>query len=447
MSRYAVTNPATGQVEESFETFTDEQVAAAVDAADEAYRTWGRTTTIEQRAALMRKAVAAYRDQQQELATIINHEMGKLMDEALVEVEFSAEILEYYADHAAEFLADEPIDRAAAGTAFIRHLPIGPLVGVMPWNYPYYQVARFAGPNLMLGNTIMLKHASLCPKSSAAMERIFLEAGFPKGAFVNMYATNEQIAKVIADPRVRGVSLTGSERAGKAIAQEAGAALKKVVCELGGNDAFIVMSTDDLDAAVEAGANARYENSGQICNGAKRFIIIDSLYDEFLKRFIAVSKERKLAPLCSASAADGLAAQVQAAIDDGATVVLGGAEHDGAFYPATILTDIPEGSAARHTEFFGPVAQFYRVSSEDEAIAVANDSPYGLGSYVFTTDSEQGLRFADRLESGMTYINESGADSAELPFGGVKNSGFGREMGPLGIREFANYKLITEAAR
>ena len=446
MSRYAVTNPATGQVEESFETFTDEQVAAAVDAADEAYRTWGRTTTIEQRAALMRKAVAAYRDQQQELATIINHEMGKLMDEALVEVEFSAEILEYYADHAAEFLADEPIDRAAAGTAFIRHLPIGPLVGVMPWNYPYYQVARFAGPNLMLGNTIILKHASLCPKSSAAMERIFLEAGFPKGAFVNMYATNEQIAKVIADPRVRGVSLTGSERAGKAIAQEAGAALKKVVCELGGNDAFIVMSVDDLGAAVEAGANARYENSGQICNGAKRFIIIDSLYDEFLKRFIAVSKERKLAPLCSVSAADGLAAQVQAAIDDGAKVVLSGTEHDGAFYPATILTDIPEGSAARHTEFFGPVAQFYRVSSEDEAIAVANDSPYGLGSYVFTTDHEQGLRFADRLESGMTYINESGADSAELPFGGVKNSGFGREMGPLGIREFANYKLVTEAA-
>ena len=446
MSRYAVTNPATGQVEESFETFTDEQVAAAVDAADEAYRTWGRTTTIEQRAALMRKAVAAYRDQQQELATIINHEMGKTMDEALVEVEFSAEILEYYADHAAEFLADEPIDRAAAGTAFIRHLPIGPLVGVMPWNYPYYQVARFAGPNLMLGNTIILKHASLCPKSSAAMERIFLEAGFPKGAFVNVYATNEQIAKVIADPRVRGVSLTGSERAGKAIAQEAGAALKKVVCELGGNDAFIVMSADDLDAAVEAGANARYENSGQICNGAKRFIIIDSLYDEFLKRFIKVSKERKLAPLCSASAADGLAAQVQAAIDDGAKVVLGGTEHDGAYYPATILTDIPEGSAARRTEFFGPVAQFYRVSSEDEAIAVANDSPYGLGSYVFTTDHEQGLRFADRLESGMTYINESGADSAELPFGGVKNSGFGREMGPLGIREFANYKLVTEAA-
>ena len=406
MSRYAVTNPATGQVEERFETFTDEQVAAAVDAADEAYRMWGRATTIEQRATLMRKAVAAYRDQQQELATIINHEMGKTMDEALVEVEFSAEILEYYADHAAEFLADEPIDRAAAGTAFIRHLPIGPLVGVMPWNYPYYQVARFAGPNLMLGNTIILKHASLCPKSSAAMERIFLEAGFPKGAFVNVYATNEQIAKVIADPRVRGVSLTGSERAGKAIAQEAGAALKKVVCELGGNDAFIVMSTDDLDAAVEAGANARYENSGQICNGAKRFIIIDSLYDEFLKRFIKVSKERKLAPLCSASAADGLAAQVQAAIDDGAKAVLGGTEHDGAY-----------------------------------------DSPYGLGSYVFTTDSEQGLRFADRLESGMTYINESGADSAELPFGGVKNSGFGREMGPLGIREFANYKLVTEAAR
>ena len=443
MSAYTVTNPATGEVEATYPSATDEQVAAAVETADEAYRTWGRASTKASRAALLARVADLYDERKDELAAIINHEMGKKLDEAAGEVEFSASIYRYYADHGEEFLADLPIDREAPGSAIVRKMPIGVLVGVMPWNYPYYQVARFAAPNLMLGNTIVLKHAALCPKSSAAMESIFLEAGFPKGAFTNLYANFDQVHSLISDPRVRGVSLTGSERAGVAIAQEAGAALKKVVCELGGSDPFIVLGTSDMDALVQTAVAGKYENCGQVCNGPKRFIIVDSLYDEFLKRFAEASKAVELGPLCSLKAAERLSAQVAQAVGDGATLALGRGKNDGAFFAPTILTDIPADSKARYEEFFGPVSQFYRVKDEAEAVALANDTPFGLGSYVFTTDPEQGERVADALETGMTYVNEVGADSAELPFGGVKNSGFGRELGSLGINEFVNLKLIS----
>lgn len=443
MSAYTVTNPATGTVEATYPNATDEQVAAAIEAADEAYRTWGRTSIKASRAALLARVADLYDERKDELATIINHEMGKKLDEAVGEVEFSASIYRYYAEHGEEFLADQPIDRDAAGSAVVCKMPIGALVGVMPWNYPYYQVARFAAPNLMLGNTILLKHASLCPKSSAAMESIFSEAGFPKGAFTNLYADFDQVHSLISDPRVRGVSLTGSERAGVTIAQEAGAALKKVVCELGGSDPFIVLGTSDMDALVQTAVAGKYENCGQVCNGPKRFIIVDSLYDEFLKRFAEASSAVELGPLCSLKAAERLSAQVADAVADGATLALGDGKNDGAFFAPTILTDIPADSKARYQEFFGPVSQFYRVKDEAEAIALANDTPYGLGSYVFTTDPAQGERVADALETGMTYVNEVGADSAELPFGGVKNSGFGRELGSLGINEFVNLKLIS----
>lgn len=443
MSAYTVTNPATGEVEATYPSATDEQVAAAVETADEAYRTWGRASTKASRAALLARVADLYDERKDELAAIINHEMGKKLDEAAGEVEFSASIYRYYADHGEEFLADLPIDREAPGSAIVRKMPIGVLVGVMPWNYPYYQVARFAAPNLMLGNTIVLKHAALCPQSSAAMESIFLEAGFPKGAFTNLYANFDQVHSLISDPRVRGVSLTGSERAGVAIAQEAGAALKKVVCELGGSDPFIVLGTSDMDALVQTAVAGKYENCGQVCNGPKRFIIVDSLYDEFLKRFAEASKAVELGPLCSLKAAERLSAQVEQAVADGATLALGSGKNDGAFFAPTILTDIPADSKARYEEFFGPVSQFYRVKDEAEAVALANDTPFGLGSYVFTTDPEQGERVADALETGMTYVNEVGADSAELPFGGVKNSGFGRELGSLGINEFVNLKLIS----
>ncbi|WP_314687828.1 NAD-dependent succinate-semialdehyde dehydrogenase [uncultured Bifidobacterium sp.] len=440
---YAVTNPATGEVEERYETFTDGQVEQAVSSADRIWREWSQVSSLDSRIRLMHNVVEIYMRRRDELADIIHHEMGKSLEEAAGEVEFSAQIYAYYADHARELLADMPVDRVSGGTAVVRKLPVGPLLGIMPWNYPYYQVARFAGPNLLIGNTVVLKHASLCPKSSAAMEAIFLEAGFPKGAFVNVYASIDQVTGMIADPRIRGVSLTGSERAGRQVAAEAGRALKKVVCELGGSDPFIVMSADDLDETVRYAVAARYENVGQICNGAKRFIVVNDLYDDFLSRFAEASRALDLAPMCSEAAAAHLSRQVHQALDEGARLVIGDPDNRGASFSPTILADIPEDASARREEFFGPVAQFYRVSDAGEALRVANDSPYGLGSYVFTTDTAEAEFFADGIQAGMTYVNEAGADSAELPFGGVKNSGFGREMGELGMREFVNLKLIT----
>jgi succinate-semialdehyde dehydrogenase/glutarate-semialdehyde dehydrogenase len=325
------------------------------------------------------------------------------------------------------------------------------LLGIMPWNFPYYQVARFAGPNLVIGNTILLKHAEQCPESAAAMERIFHDAGFPAGAYVNIYASHAQIETVIADPRVQGVSLTGSERAGATVAEIAGRYLKKVVLELGGSDPFILLSTDDLDATVDAAVLARVDNNGQACNAAKRFIVVDDLYDAFLEKFTAGMnaiaegdpKQRgtALGPLSSERAAEILSEQVERAVAQGATLHSGGARN-GNFYSATILTDVRPGSDAFHEEFFGPVAQVFRVADEDAAVALANDTPFGLGSYVFTTDADQALRVADGIEAGMVFVNVVAADGAELPFGGVKRSGSGRELGRFGADEFVNKKMI-----
>jgi succinate-semialdehyde dehydrogenase/glutarate-semialdehyde dehydrogenase len=321
----------------------------------------------------------------------------------------------------------------------------------MPWNFPYYQVARFAGPNLIIGNTILLKHAPQCPESAAAIQQIYLDAGFPDGAYVNIYATNDQIASVIADPRVRGVSLTGSERAGAAVAEIAGRNLKKVVLELGGSDPFILLSTDDLDAAVEGAVAARLDNSGQSCNAAKRFIVIDELYESFLEKFTAAitattpgdptSAETELGPLSSDTAAARLQDQLDRAVAGGARVVAGG-KRDGNFFAPTVLADVTPDNDAYHEEFFGPVATVYRVGSEDEAVTLANDTPFGLGSYLFTTDSEQAMRVADRIDAGMVWVNIVLGDGAELPFGGVKRSGFGRELGRFGADEFVNKKMI-----
>jgi succinate-semialdehyde dehydrogenase/glutarate-semialdehyde dehydrogenase len=333
----------------------------------------------------------------------------------------------------------------------IRRSSLGVLLGIMPWNYPYYQVARFAGPNLVIGNTILLKHAPQCPESAAAIEAIYREAGFPEGAYINIYATNEQIEWVIADPRVRGVSLTGSERAGAAVAEIAGRNLKKVVLELGGSDPFILLRTDDLDTAVEQAVAARLENTGQACNAGKRFIVMDELYEPFLQKFTEAltavkpgdpsSSETAIGPLSSATAAERLEDQVKRALDQGARLVAGG-EREGNFFSPTVLTDISPDNDAYREEFFGPVAAVYRVSSEDEAINLANDTPFGLGSYVWTSDDEQARRVADKLDTGMVFINAVGAEGAELPFGGVKRSGFGRELGRFGADEFVNKKLI-----
>jgi succinate-semialdehyde dehydrogenase/glutarate-semialdehyde dehydrogenase len=304
-------------------------------------------------------------------------------------------------------------------------------------------VARFAGPNLTLGNTILLKHAPQCPESAEAIQKIYDDAGFPAGAYVNIYATNEQIADVIADPRVQGVSLTGSERAGAAVAEIAGRNLKKVVLELGGSDPFILLSTDDLDATVESAIAGRFENTGQACNAAKRFIVAADIYDEFLDKFTKKVHEAAgdLAPLSSLGAAKRLAEQIDRAVADGASLVSHG-ERKGAYFPPGVLTGVSADSATYREELFGPVAMVFKVDSEDEAVELANDIPFGLGSYVFTTDTEQAKRVADKIDAGMVYVNLVGADGVELPFGGVKRSGYGRELGRFGIDEFVNKKLI-----
>jgi succinate-semialdehyde dehydrogenase/glutarate-semialdehyde dehydrogenase len=448
---YAVVNPATGETLQRFDAISDGDLREAIARAHDAQEAWAATPLAE-RAEILRRVGAMHAERKDELGEIIVREMGKPIAQAVGEVEFCQAIYDFYADNAAELLADEPIPLLDGdGRAFVRKSPYGLLLGIMPWNYPYYQVARFAGPNLLIGNTILLKHAEQCPESSAAMERIFHEAGVPADAYVNLYASHEQIEQVIGDPRVRGVSLTGSERAGAAVAEIAGRNLKKVVLELGGSDPFIVLASDDLDATVEAAIGARMENTGQACNAAKRFIVVDELYDGFLERFTAglatiapgdpSAEETAIGPLSSAKATDRLGEQVRRAVEQGATLVAGG-DHEGNFFQATILTDIGEDNPARHEEFFGPVAQVYRVRDEDAAIALANDTPYGLGSYVMTNDAEQALRVADRIDAGMVFVNGVGAEGAELPFGGVKNSGYGRELGRFGIDEFVNKKLI-----
>jgi succinate-semialdehyde dehydrogenase/glutarate-semialdehyde dehydrogenase len=451
-TEYAVTDPATGETVKTYETISDEALKDAIARASAAHRDWSRGTTVEERAKIIGRVGELHAERKKELAEIITREMGKPIEQAVGEVEFSAAIYQYYADNGPKLMKDEPIDLLEGeGSAFIRRSSVGLLLGIMPWNYPYYQVARFAGPNLVVGNTILLKHAPQCPESSAAMEQMFHDAGVPKDAYINIYASNDQIAWVIGDPRVQGVSLTGSGRAGAAVAEIAGRHLKKVVLELGGSDPFIVLKADDLDAVVEAAVGGRLENTGQACNAAKRFIVTDELYEPFVEKFSAAltqvepgdpnSSDAAIGPLSSTTAADRLEAQVKQALDSGARLVAGGGR-EGNFFKTAVLTDITPDNPAYTEEFFGPVAQVYKVSSEEEAVRLANDTPYGLGSYVYTDDSEQALRVADQIEAGMVFINAVGAEGVELPFGGVKASGFGRELGRFGMDEFVNKKLI-----
>ena len=451
-TQYAVVNPATGETLKTYETISDADLETAIGRAHAAHEGWGRGTSVEERARVIARVGELHLERRDELADIIVREMGKPLEQSRGEVEFAAAIYQFYADNAVELMADEPIKLLEGeGSAFIRRSSVGVLLGIMPWNYPYYQVARFAGPNLAIGNTVLLKHAPQCPESAAAMEGIFHEAGVPTDAYINIYATNEQIEWVIADRRVQGVSLTGSGRAGAAVAEIAGRNLKKVVLELGGSDPFIVLGADDLDAVVEQAVGGRLENTGQACNAAKRFIVLDEHYDAFVEKFGAAMAEVEpgdptapdttIGPLSSSGAADRLEQQVREAVDSGAKLVAGGGR-EGNFFKTAVLTDITPDNPAYTEEFFGPVAQVYRAGSESEAIALANDTPYGLGSYVFTNDQEQALRVADQIEAGMVFINAVGAEGAELPFGGVKASGHGRELGRAGLDEFVNKKMI-----
>ena len=454
MSDYAVVNPATGETLATYPHATDSELGLALASADAAARGWARTSTVAERAAAIRRVAELHRERRDELAAIIVREMGKPLAAAEGEVDFAADITEFYADNAEKITGDQPLEIQGEGTAVIRRSPIGVLLGIMPWNFPYYQVSRFAAPNLVVGNTILLKHAPQCPESAAAIEAIYRDAGLPEGAYTNIYATNDQAATIIADRRVQGVSVTGSERAGAAVAEVAGRNLKKVALELGGSDPFILLSTDDLDGAVQAAVDARLDNTGQSCNAAKRFIVVDGLYDAFLEKFTAAMRDAKvgdpfaedtvLGPLSSVTAAERLAEQVDKAVAQGATLVAGGTR-DGAFYPGTVLTGVTPQMDAYREEFFGPVGVVYKVADEDEAVHLANDTSYGLGSYVFTTDEEQAARVADKIEAGMVYVNVVLADSPELPFGGVKRSGTSREMGLLAADEFVNKKLIRVA--
>jgi succinate-semialdehyde dehydrogenase/glutarate-semialdehyde dehydrogenase len=452
MSSYAVVNPATGENVKDYPEISDGDLSAAIGKAADAHGSWPSSTSVAERASMIQRVADLHLERREALAEIAVREMGKPIEQALAEVDFCGDIYGYYADKAEEFLADEPIDLLAGdGTALIRRTSYGPLLGIMPWNFPYYQVARFAGPNLIVGNTILLKPAPQCPESAEAIQAIFDEAGFPEGAYQTILATNDQIAEVIADPRVRGVSLTGSERAGAAVAEIAGRNLKKVVLELGGSDPFILLGTDDLDGAVEAAVGARLDNTGQSCNAAKRFIVADDLYEDFLEKFTEkmkateagdpTSEDSEIGPLSSTTAAERLQDQLDRAVAQGAEVVAGGERKDN-FFPTTVLTGITPDNDAYKEEFFGPVASVYRVGSEEEAVELANATEFGLGSYVFTDDSEQALRIADGLDTGMVFVNGVGLDGAELPFGGVKRSGFGRELGKYGMDEFVNKKLI-----
>ena len=451
MSDYAVINPATGEHVKDYPTITDAELANAVALAQKTHDEWSRKTTVKERAEMVRKVGDLHTERREELADIIVREMGKPREQALGEIDFCQAIYEYYADNAEKFMADESVELSwGEGSAVVKRRSIGVVLGIMPWNFPYYQVARFGGPNLIIGNTVLLKHAPQCPESAAAMEQMYLDAGFPAGAYVNIYATNAQVETLIGDPRVQGVSVTGSERAGAAVAEIAGRNLKKVVLELGGSDPFILLSTDDLESVVESAVAARVDNAGQACNAAKRFVVAQDLHDDFLGKFSEaltavetgdpMSADCAMGPLSSTLAADRLEEQLKRAVAAGATLV--GGERSGNYFTAGVLTGVTPDNPAFHEELFGPIAIVFGVADENEAISLANDTPYGLGSYLFTTDAAQAERVADQIEAGMVFVNLVGADAPELPFGGVKRSGFGRELGRFGAEEFVNRKMI-----
>lgn len=454
MSGYAVTDPVTNTVLARYPDATDAQLQAAIERVAAGASAWA-ARPVRERAAVLREIARISRERRDEIAETMTREMGKRSDEARGEVGLCASIFEYYADHAERLLADTVLAPTGGGTARVVAAPFGVLLGIMPWNYPYYQVARFAAPNLVAGNVIILKHAPNCPESALLIEEILHQAGVPAGAYVNVFATTDQVRTIIEHPAVRGVSLTGSERAGSAVAAIAGGALKKVVLELGGSDPFIVCADADLDAALDAAVQGRFGNAGQACTASKRFIVADAVYERFAHGFAEqiaglslaapeLSQPGSIGPLSSEAAAQRVQDQVAEAVRAGAVALVGGARPDrpGAFVAPTLLTEVGPEIAAYHEEIFGPVAVLYRVADDSAAIALANDTPYGLGSVIFSSDAERAERIAAALNVGMVSINASSQTQADLPFGGVGASGFGRELGDAGIGEFLNRKLI-----
>jgi succinate-semialdehyde dehydrogenase/glutarate-semialdehyde dehydrogenase len=424
-------------------------------AADACYQTW-RQKSFAERAVVLDKAATLLREHVDDFARLETLEMGKRIDEARGEVKFSADILSYYARNAAAFLAPVKL-HPTVGEAHMESSPIGVVFCVEPWNFPYYQLARVAGPQLMAGNVLVVKHAGCVPQCAIAFERLLLDAGAPKGLYTNLMISHEQCDKVVDDPRVKGVALTGSVSAGRMVAARAGRNLKKSSMELGGSDAFIVLEDADLDKTIPWAVWGRMYNAGQTCCAAKRFIVLEAVADEFLKRFRSalevltpgdpMDERTTHGPLSTEAALVQLLGQVDAAVKAGATLLTGGQRIDrpGSYMQTTILTDIAPGNPAYRDEFFGPVVSFYRVKTEAEAIALANDSDFGLGGSVWTRDEARGRRVASQVEAGMVFVNNLDWADAELPFGGIRHSGYGRELGNMGIQEFVNKKLVRTA--
>ena len=454
---YRSVNPATGEVIATFTSHTDTELKSALTVAQALYESdWSRGPR-QRRLEILSRAADLLDDRLEELARIMTEEMGKRISEARAEVRLSADILRFYAANAGTFLAPEQI-RSSMGDVWVEYHPIGVVVAVEPWNYPYYQLARVAGPNIAIGNPVLAKHASIVPRCAVAFEKAVLDARAPRGAWTNLFASGEQVAALIADDRVQGVALTGSEKAGSIVAAQAARYLKKSVMELGGADVFAVLDDADVDQAARAGADARLNGAGQVCNGAKRFLVHEKIAASFLDKFTTLLADTKvgnpmdesvgLGPLCSVQARDDMAAQVARAVKAGATLHLGGSaiKGPGAFLHPTILTNITRDNPAYFEEFFGPVAQVYVVRNDEELIALANDSHFGLSGAIFTANVERAKALASRIETGSVWINTRSSTAPELPFGGVKRSGYGRELSRFGIKELVNQKMVVVAS-
>lgn len=445
-------NPYNNKLVKKFDELTDAQLEKKIARAHKTYQSW-KDSPVSERSKLLHKVAQILRKRKTELASLITLEMGKLIAQSQSEIEMCASVYEYYAQHGREFLKDRPM-KVKDGKAFVRLSPIGIVLGVEPWNYPFNQVARLAAPNIMAGNVVMIKHASNVPQCARMIESIFREAGAFDGIYTNLFLAGKRIAKLARDSRISGMSLTGSEQAGSSLGEAAGKNLKKSVLELGGSDAFIVLDDADIDLAAQKAYLGRYSNMGQACTSAKRFIVLDKVADEFIAKLKLkitglkvgdpMDPETQIGPLSTEDAARKLDKQVKATIKAGATVLAGGKrmKREGAFYEFTILADIKPGMVAYEEELFGPVASFYRVKDEKAAVRLANATNFGLGGAVFSKSTERAVNIANQMETGMVFINENLASRPDLPFGGVKRSGYGRELSPLGIEEFVNKKLI-----
>ncbi|RPA31274.1 NAD-dependent succinate-semialdehyde dehydrogenase [Shewanella frigidimarina] len=450
---YETRNPYTGDLLVTFPDASDSEVKQAIENAHDAFLLW-KNTGFTERARIMHAAAELLRRDVDYYANLLTIEMGKLISEAKAEIALSADIFDYYANNAQTLLAPQKLPVADADAEILCE-PLGVLLAIEPWNFPFYQVVRIAAPQISAGNTLLLKHASNVPQAAAAFEKLMLDAGLPQGVFKNLYATRSQIETIINDPRVQGVALTGSERAGAVVAAQAGKALKKSTLELGGADAFVVLADADMQKTINWAVLGRHWNGGQVCVSSKRMIIVDEVYDRFLEGYIGGVANLKagdpfepsttLAPLSSKAAADEIKDKIRQAVSYGATATEVGpiVPDSGNFVQPTILTDVAEDNPARYWEFFGPVSMMFRAKDEDDAVHIANDSPFGLGGSVFTANPIHGAEVAKRISTGMVFVNHPTMAKADLPFGGVKRSGYGRELVGLGIKEFVNHKLIA----